>query len=64
MTKIGWKMRLGIVLSFIWIALAAVISLDAQRSGDGIGAFIFLGVLPLAIAWGIAWIWIGFRGGR
>ena len=59
MTEIGWKKRLAIVLSFLWIALAIVISVNEQQ--NSLGLFIALGILPPAIPWGIAWVWWGFR---
>lgn len=59
MAEIGWKKRLAIVLSFLWIAFAVVVSVNEPR--DGLGAFVALGILPLSIPWGIAWVWWGFR---
>lgn len=58
-SEIGWKKRLAIVLSFLWIAFAAVVSYDEQQNSFGI--FVMLGILPIAIPWGIAWVWWGFR---
>lgn len=58
-TEIGWKKRLAIVLSFLWIAFAVVVSVNEQQ--NSLGTFVALGVLPIAIPWGIAWVWWGFR---
>lgn len=57
-TEIGWKKRLAIVLSFLWIAFAVVVSVNEQQ--NSLGTFVALGVLPLVIPWGIAWVWWGF----
>ncbi|MEO5327492.1 MAG: hypothetical protein H7829_04530 [Magnetococcus sp. THC-1_WYH] len=46
-TDIGWVMRIFIVLSILWFLIVF-----ADKSSNVIG----LGVLPLAILWGIYWI--------
>jgi hypothetical protein len=56
----NWKIRLGIVVSALWLFLAALM-VDASS----IGEFQWVGFLylssPVAIAWGIWWVWDGFR---
>lgn len=58
MYQIGWKTRLAIVLSVVWLGLVAVVS---RNESDSIGAILILGIVPLAISWGIVWVWVGFR---
>jgi len=51
-------LRLGILLSVLWIALAWIL-LNPQEGG----AMLFLGagVLPVGLAWGVRWVVLGFR---
>ncbi|MDP3009009.1 MAG: hypothetical protein Q8N30_08065 [Methylococcales bacterium] len=51
--------RLAILISFLWIAFAIVVSINERQ--NSLGVFVVLGVLPLSIPWGIAWVWCGFR---
>lgn len=53
----GW-MRLWIVLSAIWVAVAAAESYEWR--GFYLDQFVFM-TLPLGLLWGIAWIVAGFR---
>lgn len=61
MYQITWKTRLAIVLSVVWLALAAIVS---RSESDSIGVFFVLGVFPIAILWGFAWVWTDFRKAR
>lgn len=57
MASMGWKKRLAIVFSFLWLIIAVAISASEQ---DSFTKFVVSGVLPLSITWGIAWVWWGF----
>jgi len=59
MANIGWKSRIAMVLSFLWIVFTVALSAGEQQNSFSI--FAMIGVLPLSIAWGIAWVWWGFR---
>ena len=61
MTEIGWKKRLALVLSVLWLVLALVVS---RGERDSFGTFLILGALPLAVLWGIACVWSCFRKNR
>lgn len=57
-SEIGWKKRLAIVLSFLWLAIFVAIGASER---DGVTLFFALGVFPLAALWGIAWVWWAYR---
>ena len=52
--SISWPVRLFIVLSSLWIAIAFLIAEDDMQ------AFFGFGVIPIGIFWGIWWIASGF----
>jgi len=58
--KFGWKTRIGLVLSTVWLILAILITDDDHRAGQVLG----LGLLPLIILWGIIWAVAGWRAQR
>lgn len=58
MGDISWKTRLAIVLSVSWLAIAGAISASEPRA---FLTFLVIGVLPIGIVWGIAWVVAGFR---
>lgn len=55
--KFSWKMRIGVVLSAVWICISFLTAGEHQQVGQMIG----LGFLPLVIVWGIAWAVSGWR---
>lgn len=58
MRELSWQLRLAIVLSAIWLVVAATISIGDP---NGTVAFLMLGALPIGFFWGGAWIWSGYR---
>jgi hypothetical protein len=64
--KLSIKMRIAIVISAIWIILCLVFGIEHRGGRRGISGYydvsgFFIGIIPLAIAWGIAWILQGFK---
>lgn len=57
-SEIGWKKRLAIVLSFLWLAIFAAIGVSER---NGFAIFVMLGLFPVAVLWGIGWIWSAYR---
>ncbi len=57
--SMGWKRRLSVVLSAVWLLLVFTIS-----DHDRIAGFVGLGVLPLAILWGAGWAIAGYLAQR
>lgn len=55
--KFGWKARIGMVLSAVWLCLVFLIADDYRRIGQVLG----LGLLPLVVIWGIVWAIAGWR---
>jgi hypothetical protein len=58
--KFGWKTRVGVVLSAVWLCLVFLVADDYHRIGQVLG----LGFLPLVILWGIVWAVAGWRAQR
>lgn len=58
--KFGWKMRIGMVLSALWLCLVFLIADDYRRMTQVLG----LGLLPLVFIWGILWAISGWRAQR
>ncbi len=54
----SWQRRLAIVLSFLWLAAIAAVGADERH---GFALFLVLGLLPLAVIWGIWWVWSAYR---
>ncbi len=59
-TSLSGRVRLGILISAIWIGAAAAV-LTPWRGGALVFGLIGLG--PVALAWGSAWVARGFRKG-
>lgn len=57
---VGWKSRIGLVLSAIWLCLVLLVSDDYRRISQTLG----FGFLPLVILWGIAWAISGWQAQR
>lgn len=57
-SEIGWKKRLAIVLSFLWLAIFAAIGVSER---NGFAMFVMLGLFPVAGLWGIGWVWSAYR---
>jgi hypothetical protein len=53
----GWE-RMAILASFLWLAFF-LLYLRPWNSGWRI--FIYLGLSPVLISWGIFWIFLGFK---
>jgi uncharacterized RDD family membrane protein YckC len=53
----GWKMRLALVVSALWLLLVFAIARSERDSG---AVFVGLGLIPVAILWGIAWVVRGY----
>lgn len=58
--KFGWKTRVVVVLSVVWLCLVFLVADDYHRIGQVLG----LGFLPLVILWGIVWAVAGWRAQR
>lgn len=58
--KFGWKMRVGLVLSAVWLCLVFLVADDYRRMSQVLG----LGFLPLVVIWGIVWAVAGWRAQR
>ena len=58
--KMNWKMRVGMVLSAVWLCLVFLIADDYRRMTQVLG----LGLLPLVIIWGVVWAIAGWRAQR
>jgi len=56
--KLSGRMRLAIVVSVIWLLIAVAYFEPWHRA---INPFLYFGVCPVAIAWGVIWIFTGFR---
>ena len=52
------KIRLAILASVIWLAIAAYLLQPWQKT---IYTFIYFGIGPVALVWGIGWVIIGYR---
>jgi hypothetical protein len=57
---LGWKTRVGLVLSAVWLCLVFLVADDYRRLVQMLG----LGLLPLVILWGIVWTVAGWRAQR
>jgi len=55
------RMRLAILLTIFWIVGSAAILKPWQ--GDVL-PFLLFGLGPAAAAWGVAWVWFGFKRSR
>ncbi|MBL7212105.1 MAG: hypothetical protein ISS61_06995 [Desulfobacteraceae bacterium] len=53
----GW-MRIAIMASFVWPVLVA---LFLKPWNNNWPAFLYVGVGPVALIWGISWVFLGFR---
>lgn len=58
--KMGWKTRIGLVLSAVWLCLVFLLADDHQRIAQVLG----VGFLPLVVIWGIVWTIAGWRSQR
>ena len=57
---VGWKSRVGLVLSATWLCLVLLIADDDRRTSQVLG----LGVMPLVVIWGVVWAVQGWRAQR
>ena len=60
--------RVGLLLSVVWLIVVAGVSLGAANDGfndnwvtDFVVAVLLVGALPVAIGWGIRFVWRGPR---
>lgn len=58
--KLGWKTRVGLVLSAVWLCLVFLVADDYKRIVQVLG----LGFLPLVVIWGIVWAVAGWQAQR
>ena len=58
--KFGWKTRVGLVLSAVWLCLVFLLADDYRRMGQALG----FGLLPLVVIWGILWAVAGWHAQR
>jgi hypothetical protein len=61
MNELSWKRRLAILLSAIWVAYIGVWTASDTTEANPLAAFVLLGAMPVALCWGVAWVWSGFR---
>ena len=57
---LGGRVRLALLISGVWLAGAAYF---LEPWGNGFLRFALIGLGPVALAWGVAWVVIGFRRG-
>lgn len=57
MVVVGWKVRVGLVLSAAWLCLVFLVADEYQRLGQTLA----FGAMPLIVIWGIAWAVAGWR---
>jgi hypothetical protein len=58
--KFDWKMRVGLVLSAVWLCLVFLVADDYRRMTQFMG----FGLLPLLVIWGIVWAVAGWLAQR
>lgn len=58
--KFGWKKRVALVLSAVWLSLVFLGADEYRRGSQLLG----LGLLPLVVIWGIVWAVAGWRAQR
>jgi hypothetical protein len=58
--KFGWKTRIGLVLSAVWLCLLFL----SSDKYDSVGQVLGIGFLPLIVIWGIVWAVAGWRAER
>lgn len=58
--KFGWKLRVSLVLSALWICLVVLVADEYHKLNQVLG----IGVLPLLLAWGGGWIVSGWLAQR
>lgn len=58
--KFGWKMRVGLVLSAIWLCVVFLVAEERSSVWQVLG----IGLLPLVFVWGIIWSVSGWRSQR
>lgn len=56
MGSVGWKSRLVIVLSAIWLVIVGLQAYDY----DDLSILLLWGVLPVGLLWGCWWVLVGF----
>ncbi|WP_156943088.1 hypothetical protein [Pseudogulbenkiania sp. MAI-1] len=69
LNQIPLSQRLALLLSGIWLFLSGIFSLvigpelfsDFESTGGFLVSWLFVGVMPLGLAWGVAWVISGYR---
>ncbi len=56
--SLSGRMRMAILLSFLWPALVA---LFLKPWNNHWVVFLYVALGPVALSWGICWVWWGFR---
>lgn len=52
------KVRLALLISFVWLACTAYFLPPWE---ERIFPFLYLGIGPIVLGWGISWVFFGFR---
>lgn len=60
MITVGWPARIGIVLSALWLLFVIAVAVEGSR----VSAIAGFGMVPLAVLWGCAWAFQGYRSQR
>ena len=58
---ISGPLRLAIIASIVW---PAVIAYYFKPWQNDISSFLYFGLGPIALGWGLFWIWKGFKNNR
>jgi len=58
MPTVGWKTRIGLVVSAIWVVAVYALAANERNSST---VFLLLGVAPIALLWGAIWVIRGYR---
>jgi len=56
--NLSGKIRLAILASLIYLAVAAYLLQPWHRT---LHLFLYFGLGPVAVAWGVAWVIVGYR---
>lgn len=58
MVEFGWKMRLSILLSALWLGIIYFTSGYETNRGE---YFFLFGIVPISLLWGFAWVLSGYK---
>lgn len=57
---ITWKMRIAILVSILWLSAIALLTKPWEEE---ILRFLYIGIAPVVLLWGVGWIIEGYRKG-